>query len=149
MCQRQFNLLLNRGISFLHGSPQVVNVSQSNTSGGTDGCCPTLTPRGVFWLCHRARRLLGGEALALQCIHLTEAQLDLFPDALCRDLAGNAFNAVCCQAAVLSLMVTTGRLHRASQPLNLGICPMLHRRLAAGEWLSSDSDDSCSDDGPC
>ena len=101
---RQQELLDVLGISHPDPTPTIVGISQTDVHVGGKDLCPTVTPTGDFWACHRARRLIGQECLHMQGIFLPPQVSPQFPDVLLRNLAGNSFNTWNVTPCVLALL---------------------------------------------
>ena len=96
LCERQRELLDSINTCFPEGVPaRISNLSQSWANTAT-GHTPCLTPSGVLWLHHRARRIRGLECMRLQGIPLSDREASKFDSAFLADLAGNAFNTLSC-----------------------------------------------------
>ena len=143
---REKGLLDMRGIGFPHHRFELLNISQTDASGGPD-FAPTITPSGRFWLADRCRRLLGVEALALQGIHVDPDAIEC-DDELLHNLAGNAFNTASCMEALVATLVLLARMHyhdsqeAIDAPVTVAPSSESAARLAAGELLSESDSDS-------
>lgn len=78
------------------------NVSQTQAILGK-GHCTCITPKALFWLPHRGRRMYGREAMTLQGMYMKDwdSVADIADDKLLMELAGNAF----CTISVLPLQM--------------------------------------------
>ena len=108
---RETDVLRFLGISFPELTPRTVDVSQNIARAKVGvslvGC---LTAGARVYLSHRCRLLLGVEALRLQSFfHPDPGRLLAFDDRLLRDLAGNAFEASCCAASLLVVLLVLSR----------------------------------------
>ena len=80
------------------------SVDRKSIGSVTAGKCSTVTASARFYVSSKCRFAVGQEALALQGLHFGDMQvrLEQMPQALLRNLAGNAFHAWCCAAVVHS-----------------------------------------------
>ena len=79
----------------------------------SEGCSPTITPKGIFYVAWLVRLLRGYEAMALQGMFLTEETKLRFSDKpILQDLAGNAFATPCVLSITILHMAVMGLRHR-------------------------------------
>ncbi|CAJ1335640.1 unnamed protein product, partial [Effrenium voratum] len=124
LTDRQFDLLRLLGIRFPDSRKCCIELSQNLRSPTSvrrlkDNHTDIVTPHGQQLVAHRARCLLGYEALLLQGIHYGKEQFKIelgdFPDELLRDLAGNAFNAHCAAATYIVRQCIAAHLWQVSR----------------------------------
>jgi hypothetical protein len=109
---RELDILKFHGLTFPEAAARTMDVSQGLGRGHPPRCglVPCLTPGGRVYLSHRCRLLLGQEALRLQGLfYPSPERLNIFEDKFLRDLAGNAFEASCCAAALFIVCVVLSR----------------------------------------
>lgn len=94
LTDRQIDVLQASGVSLPDAQRRVVDVSMSiDWASSTVGRAGCFSSGSQLWLGHRGRLSLGVEALRMMNIRFSnEKLLESFPDALLRDLAGNAFD---------------------------------------------------------
>jgi len=111
LTHRQMDILDCQGVGLPDARARCVDVSMSlvwaKASEGRAGC---FSSGAQYWLGHRARLALGVEHFRLMGIYYpNEAGMFSFPDALIRDLAGNAFDASSFLAAWVALQAVLAR----------------------------------------
>ena len=110
------------GVAFPDCRRLVWDTSQTKTAGSEDRI-PIMPPKGVYWICHRGRPLLGQEAMSCQALWLPAACQHRFDGSLLQNLAGNAFNAFSCTEATILQFIILGFIHRCRR--SSGVIPML------------------------
>ena len=86
----------------------VLRLDQSKP-GMKEGCAPTITPGGTFWVSHKGRTMMGREKLALQGLFVQDSVIEQLGDRCLSDLAGNAFCSANCIVALLVVLCGLGR----------------------------------------
>ena len=107
---REQALLDRVQVGFPDSRKLVVATSQSEATV-QEGYANTIKPCGHYRLAHRARALLGIEAMHLQAFWLEDDPTTAGDNALLQNLAGNAFNLTCVSSALLTAMAVTARMH--------------------------------------
>lgn len=94
-------------VTFPETKPRLILINQSIArSQERAGQSPTITTGTRCYLSHRCRLVRGQEAFAMQGIHYAERHTELadVSESLLMDMAGNAFHAWCCGAALLATL---------------------------------------------
>lgn len=118
------------------------NVSQSQPTLGK-GHCPCITPKALFWLPHRGRRMYGREAMSLQGMYMSDwgSVADIADDRFLMELAGNAFCTVSMLPLQMALLATLARFLGVSSTPEAPM-PLPFEPVAPGmEAQSSDGPD--------
>ena len=108
LSDREWGILKFEGVENFPERPgRAINVAPQlgRHSALTDRVACISTKTRLF-LTGRCRLALGSECLQLQGIHFEEAIATQFSNTLLQDLAGNAFQTMCCTACVLSILMT-------------------------------------------
>ena len=121
LTERQADLCRVRNIRLPDRRRCIVDLSQnlrsaSNVRGVANNFSDIMTPGSDFLITHRGRMATGHETLLLQGLQYDKdhARVLDMPSDLLQSLAGNAFNAFCCGAALLVKKTIEARLHVAS-----------------------------------
>ena len=106
------DVLTMNGVQVPEQSLRLVETSQSVSRGkATKSLMFCVTSRSRPWITTRCRLAHGKELMRLQGVyyHGNDDLLDAMSSDLLADMAGNAFHAGCCAAALLTLMVALAR----------------------------------------
>jgi hypothetical protein len=106
LTDRELDSLTVSGIQIPEGEFCAVEVSQSSGCRRSADHYHAIIPRTRQYLARECRIISGVECLFVQNIRYPREELLFgFPDALLRNLAGNAFEASCCLASVVAASV--------------------------------------------
>ena len=111
--ERERSFLRVNNVKIPETSRRIIDLSQSKMTVSSEGCSPTITPKGIFYVAWLVRLLRGYEAMALQGMFLTEETKLRFSDKpILQDLAGNAFATPCVLSITILHMAVMGLRHR-------------------------------------
>jgi site-specific DNA-cytosine methylase len=112
LTERQLDLLALNGFTLPMEDVVCLDVNLScKWSRPCAGRTPCLTSTSQIYIGHRGRLLLGAEALRVMgIIYPNEMKLERFKGGLLKNLAGNAFDAASCTAAMIVMMLTLTEL---------------------------------------
>ena len=103
---REVEILQYHGINeFPEETLRTIQVSQSlGRCPPMLGVCPAIIPRGRVYVSTKCRLLHPVEALRVHSLEFPSDRLAQVKDAALQDLAGNAFEAGCCLASIVSTL---------------------------------------------
>ena len=119
----------------------MIETSQTGGNGSVNiGVSPCIISEQRTWVGHKCRRMLASEGLRLQGLYMPDSIVQKFDadSSNIMRLAGNAFNAVCCQSSVIAIWVVLGNLHYKRQLQSLQQVVLPHISFESSSSSSSD-----------